>query len=246
MRRIILFLSAAVTLICPGCFKDVSDSTNYVLKPLVQNLSADPNNPLEGVLAYAFVADTALYTVASYEDALNGVVTSRTNSSDRLDPVATSEPCEREGTTGWIQMLLTGSSKKMIVAVDPTNRLYAYTQQEMSDNLPNLYVTLIFKLWKEGFAYKDGNWVFRNDYYTPAQVGDLLPLAFGPERRGRRAGLDREARCLCLCRRYDGVVHRFLRRCRGGQDYLQERRLVHPYQSQFPGLQGIPRRGSIR
>ena len=44
----------------------------------------------------------------------------------------------------------------MIVAVDPTNRLYAYTQQEMSDNLPNLYVTLIFKLWKEGFTYKDG------------------------------------------------------------------------------------------
>lgn len=82
MRRFLLLLSAAATLICPGCFKDVSDSTNYVLKPLVQNLSADPNNPLEGVRAYAFVADTALYTVASYEDALNGVVTSRTNSSD--------------------------------------------------------------------------------------------------------------------------------------------------------------------
>lgn len=170
MRRFLLLLSAAATLICPGCFKDVSDSTNYVLKPLVQNLSADPNNPLEGVRAYAFVADTALYTVASYEDALNGVVTSRTNSSDRLDPVATSEPCEREGTTGWIQMPLSGSSKKMIVAVDPTNRLYAYTQQEMSDNLPNLYVTLIFKLWKEGFTYKDGNWIFRNDYYTPPKA----------------------------------------------------------------------------
>lgn len=170
MRRFLLLLSAAATLICPGCFKDVSDSTNYVLKPLVQNLSADPNNPLEGVRAYAFVADTALYTVASYEDALNGVVTSRTNSSDRLDPVATSEPCEREGTTGWIQMPLKGSSKKMIVAVDPTNRLYAYTQQEMSDNLPNLYVTLIFKLWKEGFTYKDGNWIFRNDYYTPPKA----------------------------------------------------------------------------
>lgn len=48
MRRFLLLLSAAATLICPGCFKDVSDSTNYVLKPLVQNLSADPNNPLEG------------------------------------------------------------------------------------------------------------------------------------------------------------------------------------------------------
>ena len=86
MRRIILFLSAAVTLICPGCFKDVSDSTNYVLKPLVQNLSADPNNPLEGVLAYAFVADTALYTVASYEDALNGVLTRKGTDEAGVSP----------------------------------------------------------------------------------------------------------------------------------------------------------------
>lgn len=154
-------------LLLTGCFKKVSDQTNYVLQPLQQELSADPTTPLEGVRAYAYVADTSLYGVASYEDALNGIVTSRTNPSERLDPVAVSEAYEREGAVGWIGMPLSGSSNKMIVAVDPTHRLYAYTQYEMSDNLPNLYVTLTFKLWKEGFVYRDGNWVFHNEFYTP-------------------------------------------------------------------------------
>ena len=36
VRRTILFLAAAALL--TGCFKDVSTTTNYVIKPLVQDL----------------------------------------------------------------------------------------------------------------------------------------------------------------------------------------------------------------
>lgn len=50
VKRTILFLTAAALL--TGCFKDVSTKTNYVIKPLVQDLSGDPYLALEGVKAY--------------------------------------------------------------------------------------------------------------------------------------------------------------------------------------------------
>jgi len=55
----------------------------------------------------------------------------------------------------------------MVVAVDTKNELYGYTQQEVPENTPKIYVTLIFKRWKQGYSYKDGKWLMFNDSYTP-------------------------------------------------------------------------------
>ena len=170
-KRILPLLAAAALL--AGCFKDVSYKTNYVLKPLAQAQTVDPVEPFEGLKAYAFDADTAFYTVASYEDALNGVIARKDDLSDRIaSPVAAAEPCVREGTVGWVQMPLSAETQ-MVVAVDPVNRVYAYTQQELDVNLPNLYVSLIFKPWK-GFSYKEGNWSFYNEFYAPPVYLDCL------------------------------------------------------------------------
>lgn len=172
MKGLRTILLAGTVFLAAGCFKDTSIRTNYILKPLVQNLSTDPYEPLEGVKAYAFDADTSIYTVASYEDALNGVITVKGRPSDRVtSPVAMSEPYAQDGTTGWIRLSLTLPTQ-MILAVDPTHRLYAYTQQEVEVNLPNLYVSLPFKTWKEGNSYKDGNWSYYNEYYTPPVYRD--------------------------------------------------------------------------
>ena len=132
MKGIRTIWAAVLLLLAWGCFKDGSLKTNYVLKPLSQTLSTDSYEPLDGVQAYAFAADTNLYTVASYEDALN-----------------VTQPMQ------------------MVVAVDTEHRLYAYTQQELEVNLPNLYVSLPFRVWKEGNSYKDGNWSYYNEFYTP-------------------------------------------------------------------------------
>ena len=140
-----------------------------MLKPLAQTLSTDPYEPLDGVVAYAFDADTARYTVASYEDALNGIASLKDDPSAQLQAVASSEPYAQEGTTGWVRMSLPMAERRMILAVDTEHRLYAYTEQELVETLPSLYVTLIFKTWKEGTSYKDGNWCFFNEFYTPPQ-----------------------------------------------------------------------------
>ena len=149
VKRTILFLTAAALL--TGCFKDVSTKTNYVIKPLVQDLSGDPYLALEGVKAYAFNADTTFYTVASYADALEGIASLKDNPSEQLQPFATAEPYEREGAAGWVQMPMSNSTQ-MVLAVDTEHKIYAYTQQELAENLPVLYVALPFKPWKENGA----------------------------------------------------------------------------------------------
>ena len=213
-KRILPLLAAAALL--AGCFKDVSYKTNYVLKPLAQAQTVDPVEPFEGLKAYAFDADTAFYTVASYEDALNGVIARKDDLSDRIaSPVAAAEPCVREGTVGWVQMPLSAETQ-MVVAVDPVNRVYAYTQQELDVNLPNLYVSLIFKPWK-GFSYKEGNWSFYNEFYAPPVYLDCLIDPLGPALPRAAVPRDRQREGVCLCRRHHGVLHRLVRRCRVGQ-----------------------------
>lgn len=160
----ILFALAALLL--TGCFKEVTYKTNYVVRPLVQTASGNESTPLTDAVAHAFHVDTALYTVASYADAVAGVVTLKSDRTQKIStPAVSSEPYTQEGTTGWIHMQLNKTSQLVVVA-DQTDRLYAVTQQKLGFNLKNLYVELTFKPWKEGTLYTDGRWLIYNEFYT--------------------------------------------------------------------------------
>ena len=165
--RIITLFTAVV--LFAGCFKEVSYRTDYVLKPLVQENSGDVAQLLpEGkAQAFAHAADTVFWEVASYEDALAGIITRRDNPSEKQTvPLVTAEPYQQEGIAGWLSMRIDKPSV-MVVAVDTEHRIYGYTQQEIAENFPKLYVSVVFKPWKEGTEYKDGNWIFRNQFYVP-------------------------------------------------------------------------------
>lgn len=173
-RRILYLLLAAAA--AAGCSKSVLRETDYVLKPLVQASSGDVMQPVEGALAYAFDADTAAWTVASYDDALAGVITSRTNPAERISaPYVAAEPLAEGELAGRLAMHL-ALPTQLVVAVDPADRLYAFTQFEMPDNLPAIYVTLPFRPYREGREYKEGDWIFRNDFYAPPVELDCLVM----------------------------------------------------------------------
>lgn len=165
MKSRLLLLLVAV-LGCAGCFEKVSHSTDYVLRPSVQFTSGGLEEPLAGVVAYAFDADTTLWGVASYDDALAGIVTSKENPAEQLAPLAEALPCETEGMTDRLCMRLP-SRPLMVLAVDTEHRLYAYTQQKIVENLPNLYVKVLFKPWRETTAYRE-QWSFYNPFFVPA------------------------------------------------------------------------------
>ncbi len=162
-----------------GCFDDVSNNTSYILKPLVQERSGDPVLPLEGLVAYAFDADTLEWGVASWEDALSGIITSKSSGEKNPNPYATAVPFAYDGASGWVELPLNKPSQ-MVLAVNTASRRYAYTQQVLPDNPPaKTYISLTFRLWKEGTSYKDngsGNksWSFYSPFYTKPQFLDCF------------------------------------------------------------------------
>ena len=166
MKRVLFTLLTALLL--TGCFKDVAENTAYILKPLVQHTSGGLNEPLPGVLAFAFEADTTEWTVASYEEALQGIITSKSNPQEKNStPITEAFPYEVEGMTDRLEMTLP-PREVMLLAIDTENRLYAYTNIELKENIGSLYVTLIFKTWKEGASWTEG-WSFYNSFYSPAK-----------------------------------------------------------------------------
>lgn len=163
LRKLITVFVCALVL--AGCFKSVSYKTTYVLKPLLQLKSGADENPLENAIAYAYAVDTTSWTVASYDEALAGIITSRRNPTEKIDtPIATSEPYELEGTTGWLQLAVSNPSV-MVVVVDPENKLYGFRQQPLGENLPHLYSSIIFRPWKA--SYYEKPWFMRNEFYVP-------------------------------------------------------------------------------
>lgn len=165
-----------------GCFKEVATTTRYTLQPYVQEHSSAAYEPLQGVEAFAFAADTTLWTVASYDEALEGIITNRARPEEKMRADAAAQPAD-PAEKGWVEMEVE-ATPQMIVAIDTEHRLYAYTQQQLVENLPRLYVSMIFKPWKKGFSYKGGNWRFFNDFYSPPRqtvcyVGAAVQAAEG-------------------------------------------------------------------
>ena len=164
MRKVNILLLCVVALSAAACFKEVAFRTACIIRPLREATSDDRvRTVIPDAVAYAFDADTAAWTVASYDDALAGIITSRSNPAEkRSTPLVSSVP---SGDEGAIRLDL-DREWQMVVVVDPVDRLYAYTRQQIPVNLPSLNIPLIFQPWKAGRSYKYGNWLFFNDFYV--------------------------------------------------------------------------------
>lgn len=183
MLRTLKMLFLATGVLMAGCSKDVTLETRYVIKPLLQ-ASSDDRRPtvVEGASAFAYNVDTTLWKVASYEDALQRIITHKETGEKLTDPVAVSEPyvggetapeqpaAADEGgqtpTQGWLQLHI-GSPLQMVVVVEPLHKTYAYTNQKLVENLHTLYASVVFQPWKESASYLSGGWSFYRDDYVP-------------------------------------------------------------------------------
>lgn len=162
MKRTILY-AAALSL--AGCFKSVGYDTDVILKSWVQPESSDALQPAQGVVAYAFEADTTTWTVASYEDALNGILT-RKGTDERGVPPVQGVLYRLDSIDMDLQLMRVSSTPVVVVAVDPENRLYGYRQQELGENLPRLFTSVVFRPWKRMKKYVDGTWRMFNEFYV--------------------------------------------------------------------------------
>lgn len=150
----------AVALTATSCFKDVKMDCRYHLRPYYQAESGGVAVQGENIVAYAFAADTTQWTVASYDDALNGVLTSKTSSEKRSDAMVRAE---QQDSTVVLQLTATPAT---IVVVDTVNKLYGWRMTEVVENLPDLYVSITFRPWSVKKRYTEGAWRMNNEAYV--------------------------------------------------------------------------------
>lgn len=158
---------AAVAVVVTGCFKKVTMDCRYHVRPYYQAESGGVAVQGEGIIAYAFAADTTQWTVASYEDALNGVLTSKTSGEKRSDAM---ERVEQSDSTVVLQLTVTPVT---IVVVDPINKLFAWRMTEVVENLPDLYVSVTFRPWSAKKRYVEGPWRMNNEAYVAPEVPEV-------------------------------------------------------------------------
>ena len=174
-----LVTSIFILLVTTSCFEDISYNTTYILKPLSQKVSADPNLTISGVIGYAFLVDTTNWTVASYDDALAGILTSKMNSDNKFaEHLGVFEPHGVIDTIpdskNWLKMQIDAPSV-LVLVVSTEEKLYGYRQQLMAENLANMYVSIVFHPWKPTKFYLNGPWRMHNEFYIPAPDPDPNP-----------------------------------------------------------------------
>ena len=155
-----IIVLAAVTVATTSCFKKVTMDCCYHVRPYYQAESGGVAVQGEGTIAYAFAADTSQWTIATYDDALNGVLTSKTSGEKRTDAM---DRAEQGDSTVVLQLTATPAT---IVVVDTVNKLFGWRMTDVVENLPDLYVSVTFRPWSVKKRYVEGAWRMNNEAYV--------------------------------------------------------------------------------
>ncbi len=157
MKKGILYILITVALV--GCFKDEEYSTKLVLRIMEQPISDDDFVSYDGCVAYAFDADSTEWGVASWEDAVNGVLTSKDDGVSTKSHYASAQSYTEDGLEDTMLAMNVKLETTMIVVANTTTANYGYTQYSVGLNLPTTYLYVRFRPWKEGI-YTEGSWVY--------------------------------------------------------------------------------------
>lgn len=157
MQKIVrnIVLMVVVLLATTGCFKKVTTDTTLRIKTLVEEVSGGERVAAEGCYAYIYYTSTTNWTVASYEDAENKIITSLETGEQLSEPNGESEPYTIEGSENSYISIFQDQAPALVVVVYPEAKMYAYMYRKAeAENLTYTYLTLIFHKWKTGEYYE--------------------------------------------------------------------------------------------
>lgn len=143
MRRLTKIVTLIVALVAMvGCFQEEKQGTRMRIALYSQNVTTDPIlKTMHDIEAYAFfVGKNTKWEVATWEDALNRVITNVDNANLTLsqpDVIGDYDP-----SAEYQLSLELWSQYTFIVVVDKTNRVYATRFYETPVNLPEVMVQL--------------------------------------------------------------------------------------------------------
>ena len=138
-----------------GCFKEVTTDTTLRIKVLSEASSGGERVPAESCYAYIYYTDAENWTVASYEDAVNKVITNLETGEQRSEPDGESEIFTSEEFSNSYLSIFQDRAPALVVVVYPAAEMYAYIYRKAeAENLHYTYLTLIFHEWKTGKYYE--------------------------------------------------------------------------------------------
>ena len=159
MRRVLRNMAfvAVALLLFMGCFKKVTTDTTLRIKVWSEEVSGGEKVPAEGCYAYIYYTDKADWTVASYDDAVNKIITNPTTGETLSEPNGESEPYTIEGSANTDLALFQDRAPALVVVVYPSAQMYAYIYRKAeAENLPYTYLSVVFHKWKTG-TYSEGS-----------------------------------------------------------------------------------------
>lgn len=160
--RVTIVLAAIATM--SGCFKSKTTDTLLVLKVLVEEKSGEDKILAEDVQVYGYELENDDWYIASYDDALNGIITDSLATQKLTVPDLRGEKFEKEGLTQYYTSIPLTSSPTMVVVVCPSAKMFAYSFRTLDViNMTETYITLLLHKWKsayytEGADTKGGMW----------------------------------------------------------------------------------------
>ncbi len=160
LMKIRFFCIFALLLTLSSCFKDEEYDTQLIVRPSIQYITGGEFSPYTGCVAYAFAADTANWEILSWEDARDGVLSRKGDSSDKRAPIATAVSYEEEGLdAGSMLKMQVNRETALIVVANTIDETYAYKIYTVGLNLSKTYVYTLFRSWKTE-DYKESYWEY--------------------------------------------------------------------------------------
>ena len=169
-RRFVNVTAVTAALLAAGCFKSVVTYTRYTAAIYNQTVESGPYSRARQIDSYAYYVDTAEWRVASYEDAVDRIITNKTTGERRSVPdVLGAFNSSKE----YSMSMVLQQALSMIVVVNPELKLYAYRSYELPENLESVATKLYMCSWRR--TYASSGWVVVNQFYVEPETPEETP-----------------------------------------------------------------------
>lgn len=160
MKKIFYITILTLALGLSSCFKDTVEYTRFNLSVQEQTQRDGEYTVADDVEAYVYYADTALWSIDSYEAALERRLTNKKSGQTLTTP-------DVEAVVGadekYPLMLELRQEKCFMVLVDPVHRIYATRFYLKPENLADVYARLYIATWRQ--SSNASGWRVVNQFY---------------------------------------------------------------------------------
>ncbi|MBR5877806.1 MAG: hypothetical protein IKZ11_04510 [Alistipes sp.] len=160
MKKSFYITLVALGLALSSCFKDTVEYTRFNLSVQEQNQKDGEYYPSDDVEAYAYYADTAVWSIDSYEAALERRLTNKKSGQTLSKPDVEAQAVADEK---YPLMLELRQEKCLMVVVDPVHRIYATRYYLKPENLADVYARLYIATWRQ--SMNSSGWRVVNQFY---------------------------------------------------------------------------------